>query len=236
MTRDVHVGRAQSDRPQVIDEKVLEDGHNLKVAVRFGANGAAFVRSFVVRCLSPRWRVLQPGESVACTILASVGVAGWHISEPGSYVVRVALQSKSVRAISNPLQLRVAIPRDAAEEHLAQDYFTDDIGRALAFSGVAEGNSAYVTLQEISTRLSKHKVARHALVCLGIPKLNPHKVLKVQAVEQSMASVWSRGGCLQTVSAQVENAQQFLRTALRPGDGLDTFGLDQLARINSQFI
>ncbi len=91
-----------------------------------------------------------PGDSIHHTVFVSAGVMGWLISEPGPYEITAVLNTASVQAVSQPLRLRVACPRGREEEAIAQDYFTEDVGRALAFGGTAVMHQANNVLERIS--------------------------------------------------------------------------------------
>ena len=222
----------QSDRPQVVDENLFHEGRNLNVAIRRSANVSVMLRPFVIRCLAPKWRVLHPGESLNHTAIVSAGIDGWLISEPGPYQVRVALNAGTAQALADPLILRVATPTCRDEENIAQDFFTDDIGRALAFGGAAEGTQAYATLEKIIDRFGESRVARQAQLALGLPKMKPCKRLRLNGGEYPTTAAAAHAGSIEIARARIEEARLLLEQALREGDGLDTFGTNHLARIN----
>ena len=139
-----------TDRPQVIDEGIFRNGHSVAVSVARAGGLATELRPFVLHCLGPKWQVLQPGDSIHHTVFVSAGVMGWMISEPGPYEITVVLNTASVQAVSQPLRLRVACPRGREEEAIAQDYFNEDVGRALAFGGTAVMHQANNVLERIS--------------------------------------------------------------------------------------
>ena len=61
--------------------------------------------------------------------------AGILLDEPGRYTVQLALRVGSEDVVSNAFSLRVAPAIGYDEEYLAQDVFTDEVGRLLAFDG-----------------------------------------------------------------------------------------------------
>jgi hypothetical protein len=95
------------------------------------------------------------------------GIDGWEIAEPGTYTVQAVVRVDGEEVVSNPMRLRVSPPRDHDEERLAEDFFTDDVGRILAFNGsgvLKRGNDA---LREVSERLPDRRAAIHARLALG---------------------------------------------------------------------
>jgi hypothetical protein len=79
--------------------------------------------------------------------------------------------------------LRIAPPRERVEEVLAQDFFSDEIGRTLAFDGSRYFTDANYTLAEISQRLPNLRVAYHALIALRMPDLGNMKKLESTATD-----------------------------------------------------
>jgi hypothetical protein len=211
-----------SDRPRVIDEGVLQDGHNLAVAVGKGGTMTTLC-PFAIACLAPTWRVLQPGESIARSVFASAGSLGWLIAEPGPYEVRAMLNTASAKARAEPLALRVAMPRTREEEVIAQDFFTDDVARTLAFGGSTVRPQANTTLERIADQMHDRQVARHAQLALGLPKLKARKQLRLTDGEAPVSSVAGDGGAFVTTKADPEGARRLIAAALTPGEGMTTF-------------
>ena len=107
------------------------------------------------------------------------GRNGWDMSEPGNYTVQVALHLDNEDVVSAPLRIRVAPPRDYDEEHLAQDVFTDQVGRVLAFDGSSVLDPANDVLREVTERLPDRRVAVHARIALGNAVAGRRKRLEV---------------------------------------------------------
>jgi hypothetical protein len=95
------------------------------------------------------------------------GIDGWEIAEPGTYTVQAVVRVDGEEVVSNPMRLRVAPPRDHEEERLAGDFFSDDVGRILAFNGSGVLESGNDTLREVSERLPDRRAALHARLALG---------------------------------------------------------------------
>ena len=72
-----------------------------------------------------------------------------------------------LQAVSQPLRLRVACPRGREEEAIAQDYFNEDVGRALAFGGTAVMHEANNVLERISERYAGQSCCPPCAACAG---------------------------------------------------------------------
>ena len=220
----------RSNRPQVVDEGIFRDGHNLHIAIRHGRDSAVMLRPYVVRCMAPRWRVLEPGESLGSSLFVSAGVEGWHIAEPGPYQIRAVLSAGEIQALSDPLRIRVAHSCDRDQENIAQDFFTNDTGRALALGGAARGSAAYGIMERILERLPERAAARHAMLAMGMPQMRAYKNL-VHAQGEAAESKLSNRGRIEVVRGNVDEARRLLEAALKDGDGVDTFGAHYLANV-----
>jgi hypothetical protein len=136
-----------------------------------------------------------------------VGKGGWQIAEPGYYTIQVALHQEDTEEdlVSNPLRLRIAPPRGYDEEFLAQDFFSEDVGRILTFDGsqvLANGND---TLREVSAKLSDRAVAFHAEVALASAMAKEYKILDLDDPNHPKIKV---------ISPKVEEARKEFAAAL----------------------
>ena len=225
----------ESGKPQVIDENLLGDGRNLSIFISRDSRLPIRVRPYVIASLGPKWRVLQPGEAIHNSVFASAGVMGWHISEPGPYEIWVQLSTATTQAVSDGLQIRVASARERHEEVIAQDFFTDEIGRALVLGGAAEGSKAYAVLEEIAGSMDDRPIARHARLSLGLPKMKANRVVHVPDGKRPMSSIAADGGAFGLVHAKPEEARRLVEAALHEGDGADTLGTVRLARMLARY-
>lgn len=105
---------------------------------------------------------------------------GWDIADPGIYNIQVAIKSGEEDIISNPLTIRVAPPRGYDEEFIAQDLFSDDVGRVLALNGSRFLDIANNTLREVVERLPQSRAAYHARVAIGNPLSRDYKRLSLE--------------------------------------------------------
>jgi len=224
-----------SDRPQVIDENILRTGEDVVVAVRRSGGVTTKLRPYVISCLGPKWRVLQPGESIRHSVFASAGTMGWLISEPGTYEVRASLKTSAVNAFAPPLGLRVALPGNREEELLAQEFFTEDVGRTLALGGTTVMQQANAVLERMADQMSDRPMARHAQLALGLPKLRGQKTLRLPEGQAPLCSAAADGGAIAVTKAYPDDGRRLIRAALSPGSGCETFPAEFLERLTRRF-
>jgi hypothetical protein len=170
-----------SSQPTLISEKLLSELDHMIVVIKKDGKPARQFAPYAQYCWKAPLRVLMPGESTYESLFASVGKGGWEIAEPGYYTVQVALHQEDTEEdlVSNPLRLRIAPPRGYEEEFLAQDFFSEEVGRILTFDGsrvLTKGND---TLREVSAKLSDRSVAFHAEVALACPMAQEYKILNL---------------------------------------------------------
>jgi hypothetical protein len=163
---------------RTVDANVLSNPEALTVIIRKKNGVARQWRPYASYCLQRRPVELRPGQFIPESLFISAGTNGWDLSEPGDYTIQVALKLPTEDLVSNPLALRVAVPQSRGEERLAQDYFTDAVGRALSFDGTRELKKANDALNEVVVQLSDHPAAQHAKIALAMPMARQYKVLQ----------------------------------------------------------
>lgn len=168
-----------SSDPQLVEEHLLSTADRMTVAIKREGRPARQHAPYAQRCWHSRQRVLNPKDAMYESLFVAAGMNGWDVAEPGRYVLQVALHLDDEDIISNPLPLRVSAPHGFDEEDLAQDLFTEDVGRTLAFDGTRELGSANDTLQRAVDEFPKHPVAVHAGVALGSPLVANFKALRI---------------------------------------------------------
>lgn len=171
-----------SSQPQLIEEKLLAMLDHMIVMIKKDGKPTRQFAPYAQYCWQPMIRVLMSGESVYESLFVSAGKNGWDVAEPGYYTIQVALhlEEQDQDLVSNPLRLRVAPPRGYDEEFIAQDFFSDEVGRILTFDGsrfLSKGND---TLREVTERFSDRRVAIHSEVALGNPLTYQYKQLVVK--------------------------------------------------------
>jgi hypothetical protein len=170
-----------STDPQVVDVNLLGSLDAMTVVIKPHGKAAREFVPFARRCYQPEKTVLGPGESMYAPLGVSAGLNGWDLADPGRYVVQVALRREGEDVVSNPLPLRVAPPRDYDEELVAQDVFTEDVGRTLALGGTEVLTHANDVLHGVVERLGERRAAIHAALALAEPAATTYKVPRPSA-------------------------------------------------------
>jgi len=168
-----------SGAAQVIDAKTLENPDHLTVVIKHAQQPARQWAPYAQRCLEPQLLLLQPGRSLYEPLFVSAGRNGFDLSEPGFYRIQVALHLDGEDVVSNGMLLQVSPPGSYEEERLAQDFYTEEVGRVLAFDGSAVLGGALDTLQLVRDQLRDRRVAVHAAVALAEALERDFKVLEL---------------------------------------------------------
>ena len=205
-----------SSEPQIVPENILSIQDAMTVIVKKQGSPARQFMPFARYCFQKKNKVLGPGEAIYESLFPAADRNGWQIAEPGYYEVQVALHLGNEDLVSNAVNLRVAPPRGYDEEFLAQDFFSNDVGRILTFDGTRFLNKGNDTLREVADRLSDRKVAIHALVPLGKALAREYKLLDVDQARK-IDSAGEAGGKIKKAPAQIQEAKRDLDAALVTG-------------------
>ena len=205
-------------QPQLVDANAL-DADSLTIVPLKKDRAAA--RQLAPRsgrsAWSPKTTVLQPGESLYGTVLVSAGLNGWDVAEPGHYTVQVALPlRRGGRGLDPAARSRSRRRAGYEDERMAQDLFTDDVGRVLAFDGTPRARRpANDVLRDAAEHLPDRAIARHALVALNRPLMREGKVLDIPVSRPvPMQSAAEMGGAIAVAKAKPDEARTGLETAL----------------------
>ncbi|HVF17594.1 MAG TPA: hypothetical protein VNA21_11805, partial [Steroidobacteraceae bacterium] len=196
-----------SGDPLVVNRQILSEADDLTLIVKRDGQPAKMWRPFAHRCLRSRSTVLAVGESMYQSLFTGVGLDGWLVAEPGWYTVQACLRiTDEEDVVSKPLRLRVLPARGYEEETLAQDFFSDAVGRVLAFDGARDPSlqQANDVLREVTERWPRHCVTPHAAVALAMPLRRAGKVVTTN----------DRGKRITVVPSQLDEAQRLLRATL----------------------
>jgi hypothetical protein len=219
-----------SGASQRIEEDLLADGRHIAVLV--GRDGGLTRRwnPLITRCHELDFRELAAGASIYGAHLISASTSGWLIDEPGFYKLQAAVDVDGAIVVSNVLRIFVSPPTTKAESQLAPDYFTEEVGRAIAFDGAPELEKATDTLREVTERAPDNPAARHAAVAVSTAMLSDYKRLDTGAGRDDMT--------IRATGAKVEEAAKVQMAALvvKPEVAAETIGhidyfadLDRLA-------
>lgn len=169
-----------SKGPQLVHDKLLSTMERITLVIKKKDKPARQHAPHAQFCWQPKNKKLNPGESIYDSLFASAGRTGWEISDPGYYLVQAALDLDGEDIVSEPLMIRITPPRDRyTEEYLAQDVFSDDVGRILTFDGsrfLEKGNNV---LREVTAQMPKSRLAIHANVPLGKALAKDYKYLEL---------------------------------------------------------
>jgi len=166
-----------SSEPQLVRENALANLDGLTIISKRQGMPARQLIPYAHYCAQMRTRVLEPGQSLYESIFLSVGRNGWDLAEPGNYTVQAALHLPDEDVISQTIRLRISPARGHEEEVVAQDFFSDEVGRALTFDGTRTMTSATKTLNELVEKLPETKAAIHARIPLANVNSKPYKQL-----------------------------------------------------------
>lgn len=211
-----------SGQPQIVDEALLTRTDDMTVIVKRRGGNAVEWTPYARYCINASPKVLGDGESLYGSLFVAAGLNGWALAEPGIYQVQVALHHNEYDIVSNPLPIRVAPPRDYTEELLAQEVFTEEVGRTLMFNGSRALEGANETLHEVAERFGDRRVATHARLALGSPLAGSYKMLVIEGASDAD----SADKRIETMDAEPVAAREHLSEALleAPQKAADTLG------------
>jgi hypothetical protein len=164
------------DQPRLVDADSL-DADSLTVILKKEGKDARQLVPFRQKCVQPVTKALMPGESIYGTVLASAGLNGWDVAEPGTYLIQAAAHVSEEDVVSDPFVLRIAPPISREEEYTAGDLFTQETARVLVFGGSRFCEHGNDVLQEVIERFPERRIALHARVALGNPLTLDYKLV-----------------------------------------------------------
>lgn len=210
---ELKLANTSTDPVMVDRNKLISDDLGI-VIQRDGDTEARIHQPYLRYCMRAEPVVLQPGEALYGQIVLSSGLGGWQIAEPGTYRVYAALRTAGDRASASvagasagqimaaPLVLRVERPASRDQERLADDVYTDTVGRVMALGGSRVLHGANDVLREVADRIPDQAVAKHAATCLAMAETIPGKVLqgggdgagdlRLEATRTDTESGWQR--------------------------------------------
>jgi hypothetical protein len=203
-----------SNVPQIVDENVLKTLDGITIGLKRQGSPARQYAPYARYCIKSAPKALAPGDALYGSVFLMAGLNGIDVAEPGRYVIQAALHQPDGDIVSAPTALRIAPPRNFEEESLAQDVFTDGVGRVMAFDGSNVLKTANDTLREVVAKLGDRRVARHARIPLALAVARPAQVLDLGASAERLAAGASRQMAVQTTAARPDEARTELADAL----------------------
>lgn len=204
-----------SQEIQLVAADLLNASHEMTVIIKKKGSPARQWSPYARKCTAPSRQIIDSGKSIYNSILISAGLNGWDIAEPGEYTIQTAIRIGEEDVVSNPLTIRVAPSRGYDEEMVAQDFFSEDVGRVIAFNGSKFLSNANDTLHEIAERLPDKRVACHARLVLANPATRRYKLLNLSKEKR-----------FETVGRDMNQAKNMLDSALfkDPQKSAETLG------------
>jgi len=204
-----------SNQAQLVSEDILSTD-NLTIIIKNGGKPARQHIPFAQYCKQSKNIALNTGQSIYTSQLLSTGRNGWDIAEPGYYTIQAALHLDEQDIVSNAMRIRVAPPRGYNEEYIAQDYFSEDVGRILTFQGSRHLTDGNDTLHEIADQLKDRRVAIHANLALGNAAAKKYKLLKLpDETHDELNSAKAVQGKFIEAKADIKGGSKQLKASLR---------------------
>ena len=210
-------------QPKLLPSTVLDPQGVLVILKQKGKPARQWL-PYARQCRKLDMTVLQPGQSMYEALPVFAGLNGWDVSEPGVYQIRVAINVDGQVVTSDPLQLRIAPPRSWDEEDVAQEFFSEDVGRTLAFAGTAVMGSANEVLRDTVERVPQTRAAIHAAAALATPLAKDYKVLMIPEGQPTTNGVAAAGGIVEQRPARVDDAVKLLKGTITTHAAAETFG------------
>jgi hypothetical protein len=183
-----------SEQPQLVPEDLLKNADRITVIVKRQGQPARSFQPYAQYCRKVGQTVLGSGKSMYESLFVAAGQGGWLLAEPGTYVVQACLHLPQEDVVSNACTIRIAPPLEKLDERLAQDYFSDEVGRVLAFDGSGYFGAANNALREIVAQLGDRRATPHAQVALNMSGLRNLKQLDLNdKAELRIVTIGARG-------------------------------------------
>lgn len=206
-------------QPRLIDGAVLSASERMTVILKKNGKSARQWAPYARYLTEPKVEALSAGASVYDSLFVAAGLNGWDLAEPGVYTLQICLQLDDGDIVSDPLTLRVSPPQSYEEEREAQDFFSDEVGRILAFDGSRHLESGNRTLENVAERLGDRKVAIHAQIALATPKTREYKLLSLaegaaQLTSEQLTTAQKAGCLFKAIKAEKDDARKELSEIL----------------------
>lgn len=224
-----------SGEPQIVPANVLRDSERLTLVIKKQGKPAREFVPYAHYCFDSTHVALTKDESLYESLLISAGRNGFDLADPGMYTLQAVVRLNGHELASQPLTIWVAPPEDRQDEVLAQDFFTEDVGRTLVFGGTNYLTGAIKTLDEISQKLSKRMVAIHAAIVLANSAARDFKALVIPEGAEELRPAAALKAKIKRVKPELETARSHIQAAVesdpdRAADTLGHIGLNSTAQ------
>lgn len=216
-----------SNRMQVVNEDLVENANHMTIITRREGQTAKQVVPFVRHLHTDTQVSLAPGESMYGSILVSVGTNGWNVDEPGRYLIQVAINQGDMDIVSQPLNIIVGQTTDTQQLILAQDFFTEDVGRVVTLGGSRVLTTANTTIHNIVEQLPHTAVSIHARQAMANVVARDYKLLNLKEdMLTQMRPASEIGGAINVQKAQIVEAEILMADILdnKNDQAIDTLG------------
>ncbi len=193
-----------TNEAKLVPRGILSEQSQMTVVIKKEGAAARQWVPYARYFMTPQTLALEPGESIEESLFVAAGRNGWDLAEPGRYLLQVAIGIDGRTVLSNPLVLRVARPKSREQEVIAQDFFSDEVGRVMAFDGSRVLDSGNAALRKLVESFPDSAAAIHAEIALAMPELRVHRL--IEAEKERLI--------LKTVKPDLETAQKAIERCL----------------------
>lgn len=170
-----------------VDGDMLSDGRHITIFMQREGGETKQWRPMITHCHETHGDNLDPGESIYGAHMISTSPDGWLVDESGFYKVQAAVDMGEEIVVSNIMRLYIGPPASNAEAALAPDYFTEDVGRVMAFAGAPTLTEAHDVLKTLKETCAGNPAVKHAQVALSSPMLRNFKILDADGGRDALA-------------------------------------------------
>ncbi|MDN5216104.1 hypothetical protein QQ020_28790 [Fulvivirgaceae bacterium BMA12] len=215
-----------TSQPKLVGASTLSDSEHLTVIIKRKGKSARQWHPYSQKCLENPLTHMAPDQAMYSSLNIGAGLNGWDLAEPGVYGIQVAINIDGEDIISNVLNIKIAPPKNHEEEIVAQDFFSDEVGRILSFRGsmfLEQGNDV---LRRVVDQFGKNRVASHASLALATPLTKGYKTLSIPEGETLLASAQQAKGAIKVSKPKVDEARKELMKVLITNrkESIDTLG------------
>lgn len=201
-----------------IDRSCLDPAGGLSLRVRRKGGRVRRFAPIMHRCRKLETEALQSGGMINERHFISADASGWLIDEPGLYEVQAMVEVAGRIVYSNRLQLFVSSPASEAQEVLASSYFSNEVGRVLAFDGAPALHCANATLDDLIETVPQCAAARSAVIARHAPELGRYKTVSFggQGKRVLVASASTSDATKRRLEQTLAHSPDILRLSGRP--------------------